>query len=312
MNVTALADSGLPFSISTETTRFWHQFSRRRTQVGDIRLHYVEGGAGKPLLLIPGWPQSWYAWRYVMPALAAAGRRVIAVDPRGLGDSDKPRHGYDLATVACDLHQFAEELDLLSSGPLDVAGHDVGAWIGYAWAADWPADIGRLAVYDAALPGITPPAPAGTATAAANVRSWHFAFNRLDDLPEFLVAGRERIYLDWLFKAKLLNLSAISESDLDEYTRVFSSPGAARAGFDYYRDLFNRGGLESNQRRAARLLDIPVMAWGASHGVGNVLFHTMQSVARDVFGGTIESCGHYVPEEKPEVVIQQLTEFLGT
>ena len=87
----------------------------------------MECGSGKPLLLIPGWPQSWYAWRRVIPGLAAAGRRVVAVDPRGLGDSDKPEHGYDLATVAGDLHRLTEELGLLSGGPLDVAGHDIGA-----------------------------------------------------------------------------------------------------------------------------------------------------------------------------------------
>jgi len=309
MNTAHTAATSASDQRNFDADAFWQQFQHREAQVGSIRLHYVEGGQGRPLLLIPGWPQSWYTWRHVMPALAANGRRVIAVDPRGLGDSDKPVDGYDLGTVARDLRQFALQTELMAEGPVDVAGHDIGAWIGYAWAADWPGDIGRLALYDAALPGITPPAPAGNLSAEANIRAWHFGFNRLVDLPELLVEGRERAYLDWLFRAKLRVWSAITTADLDEYTRVFSAPGAARAGFAYYRTLFNGDGLEQNRKRATQRLSIPVMAWGASDGVGNVLLNTLRGIAEDVAGGTIEACGHYVPEEAPETVIRQLTAF---
>lgn len=286
-------------------------FRHGHARVGELSLHFVECGAGKPLLLVPGWPQSWYAWRKVMPGLAARGRRVVAVDPRGLGDSDQPAGGYDLATVANDFHRLAESLHLTTNGPLDVAGHDIGAWVAYAWAADHPQDIGRLALYDAALPGITPPAPAGIAGETANARTWHFSFNRLQELPEKLVAGRERLYLDWLFRTKLRDPAAITAADLDEYVRVFSAPGAARAGFDYYRALFNEGGLARNRQRGERPLAMPVMAWGASDGVGGQLLSTMQQVADSVTGGVIESCGHYIPEEAPEVVTRQLIEFFG-
>lgn len=289
------------------TPRFRHGHAR----AGEVNLHFVECGAGKPLLLVPGWPQSWYAWRKVMPRLAAHGRRVLAVDPRGLGDSDKPAQGYDLATVADDFHRLAEVLQLASGGPLDVAGHDVGAWIAYAWAVDHPRDIGRLALYDAALPGITPPVSVGMADNAANTKTWHFGFNRLQDLPEQLVEGHERLYLDWLFRAKLRDPSAITATDLDEYTRIFSAPGAARAGFDYYRALFNEGGVERNRQRATHPLTIPVMAWGASDGVGDKLLRTMKQVAGSVTGGVIESCGHYIPEEAPEAVTRQLLDFFG-
>ncbi|WP_136067825.1 alpha/beta fold hydrolase [Modicisalibacter radicis] len=309
MSTISSTDPAISEPRNMELSEFWQHFRHRHVQIGDIKLHYVEGGSGKPLLLIPGWPQSWYAWRYVMPALVAAGRRVIALDPRGLGDSDKPAHGYDLATVAKDLHCFVEHLGLLSDGPLDVAGHDVGAWIGYAWAADWPDDIGRLALYDAALPGITPAGPGGSPSEEVNVRTWHFGFNRLTDLPELLVQGREKLYLDWLFTSKMLNRSAITPADLDEYTRVFSAPGAARAGFDYYRALFNEGGIAQNRERGTRQLSIPLLAWGASGGVGNVLLDTLKSIAGEVSGGTIDACGHYIPEEAPGIVTEQLTTF---
>ncbi|MGB6008583.1 alpha/beta fold hydrolase [Castellaniella sp.] len=286
-------------------------FHHDHIRVGDVNLHFAECGRGKPLLLVPGWPQSWYAWRKVMPGLAAHGRRVLAVDPRGMGDSDKPAQGYDLSTVANDFHRLAEALQLMSDGPLDVAGHDVGAWISYAWAADHPGDIRRLALYDAALPGITPPAPAGIVDEVANTRTWHFGFNRLQDLPEQLVEGRERLYLDWLFRNKLRDRSAITPADLDEYTRVFSAPGAARAGFNYYRALFNEGGLERNRQRGEHPLAIPVMAWGASDGVRDALLRTMKQVADSATGGVIESCGHYIPEEAPEVVTRQLMDFFS-
>jgi pimeloyl-ACP methyl ester carboxylesterase len=126
-----------------------------------------------------------------------------------------------------------------------------------------------------------------------------------------LVQGRERAYLGWLFKAKMLDPSAIAPADLDEYARVFSAPGAARAGFDYYRALFNEGGIARNQERGERPLTIPVMAWGASAGVGNVLLDTLRRVAADVRGGTIKPCGHYIPEEQPGTVIDQLTAFFS-
>lgn len=286
-------------------------FHHRYVSVGEVRLHYVECGHGKPLLLLPGWPQSWYAWRHVMPRLAAAGRRVIAVDPRGLGDSDKPDDGYSLATVARDLHIFAQQLELVAREPLDVAGHDIGTWIGYAWAVDWPQDIGRLALYDAALPGITPPAAAGIPDEQANIRTWHFGFNRLADLPELLVQGREREYLAWLFRSKLHVSSAIGADDLDEYARILRGPGALRASFSYYRALFNEGGLEQNRARAGHRLTIPVMAWGASGGVGNALLNTLEGVAETVSGGTIKDCGHYIPEETPNIVARQLENFFA-
>ena len=171
-----------------------------------VRLHYVERGDGPPVLLLPGWPQSWYAWRHVMVRLAAAGRRVIAVDPRGMGDSERPATGYDLATVAADIHAFAAGLGLLDNGPIDVAGHDVGAWIGYAYAADWPGDVRRLAMMDALVPGFSSPRT-DLSPEEANLRAWHFGFNRLDDLPETLIAGRERAFLTWLFRAKAVKRS---------------------------------------------------------------------------------------------------------
>jgi pimeloyl-ACP methyl ester carboxylesterase len=292
-----------------DTASFWESFRNGSVTVRGTRLHFVEGGSGAPVLLLPGWPQSWYAWRYVMPLLVAAGRRVIALDPRGMGDSDHPPSGYDMTSVAADLHDFVSALRLNEKGPIDVVGHDVGTFIGYAYASDWPADVKRLALLDAALPGITPPPPPGIPSPEANVRSWHFAFNRLDDLPEILIQGRERAFLTWLFKAKAVNTWTIGPADLDEYVRVNEAPGALRSAFAFYRAAFSAEGLARNRARAERPLDIPVLTLGAEAGVGDLLFKTMQQAASDVRGAVIDRVGHYMPEECPRTVVDHLLGF---
>src|SRR5258708_35818906 len=114
-----------------------------------------------------------------MPLLANVGGRVIGLARRGMGASDRPPAGYELRTVAAELHGFVEALRLTANGPVDIVGHDLGTWIGYAYAAEWPGDVKRLAVFDAALPAIPPPPPAGIPSAEANLRTWPLAFNRL-------------------------------------------------------------------------------------------------------------------------------------
>jgi pimeloyl-ACP methyl ester carboxylesterase len=289
---------------------FWSIFRHGTALVNGVRLHYVEGGQGAPILLLPGWPQSWYAWRYVMPQLVQAGYRVIALDPRGMGDSERPVSGYDMQTVASEVHEFVEALGLLADGPIDVVGHDVGAWIGYAYAAGWPAEVKRLAVFDSALPGITPPPPSGVPSEEANVKTWHFAFNRLPDLPEILLQGREREFLTWLFRAKSVHGWAIGVADLDEYVRVNSIPGALRAALSYYRHQFSQQGLAESRQRAERKLSIPVLAFGAQQGIGSLLIETMRLVADDVRGGVLNDCGHYMPEEAPRTVARLILEFV--
>ncbi len=205
-------------------------FEHHSVLANGVRLHYVSAGEGEPVLLIPGWPQSWYAWRFVMKDLAAAGRRVVAVDPRGFGDSEKPARGYDLLTAADDIHAFIQAAGLARPGGIDVVSHDVGTWIAYSHASAYPHDVRRLVLSEASIPGTTP--PSGPPGDAANVKTWHFGFNRLDDLPEILVQGHERAYLTWLFANKSMRGWQFDSSAIDEYVRVFSAPGAARAGFE--------------------------------------------------------------------------------
>ena len=287
---------------------FWKTFHHASMPVNGVRLHYVEGGSGSPILLLPGWPESWYAWRRIMPALAAAGHRVIALDPRGMGDSDRPQNGYDMKTVVAEIHAFVSQLGLADGKKLDVAGHDLGTWMGYAYAADFPQDVRRLALYDALLPGIS---QGGTGIPAAqdNIKTWHFGFFRLDDLPETLIQGREEAFLAWWFRAKSYKPWIFDESDMKEYVRVFSAPGAARAGFDYFRAGMSPEGLVQASARARSKLPMPVLAIGGEGGVRNGLLDTMRRVADQAQGGMKAGCGHYILEECSSEVTQDLVQF---
>jgi pimeloyl-ACP methyl ester carboxylesterase len=200
------------------------------TRIDGTRFHYVTAGNGDPVLLLPGWPESWIAWRKVVPLLVAAGRSVVVLDPRGFGESDKPAGGYDLDTASRDLHRFLEATGLTRPGGIDVIAHDVGTWIAHAHAVDFPADVKRLVLTESNIPGVTA-FPGGIPSEAINLKAWQFAFNRLNDLPEMLIQGREREYLAWIFSTKSTRSYAIDPAALDEYTRQYSAPGAMRAGF---------------------------------------------------------------------------------
>ena len=172
-------------------------FTSRYIDTGDLRQHVVTGGDGPPLLLIHGWPQTWYAWRLVMLALARH-FQLIVPDQRGCGLSGKPEDGYDTGALAGDL---AVLMDALGHQRFAVAGHDTGMWIGYALAADHPGRVGRLAVAETPLPGVSPSPPL-FANAHLNNALWHFAFNRLAAVNDELVTGREEVYFGWQFATK--------------------------------------------------------------------------------------------------------------
>jgi hypothetical protein len=137
---------GISFDIDNMT------FSHHMASVNGIQIHYVIGGQGDPIVLLHGWPQTWYEWRHVMPALAK-NYTVIAPDLRGLGDSSKPLTGYDGKTTAEDIHQLISQLgfkDIL------LVGHDFGVQVAYSYAAAHSAEVRRLVILDVPIPGIGP------------------------------------------------------------------------------------------------------------------------------------------------------------
>jgi pimeloyl-ACP methyl ester carboxylesterase len=277
-------------------------FKSDYAEVNGVRLHYVEGGAGqKTLLLIPGWPQTWYVWRKVMSELAKD-YRVIAVDTRGMGDSSRPEGGYDTATAAKDLSDLMHTLGV---DHYSVIGHDVGMWIAYPLAAQHSDAIDKLVVTEALIPGVTPTPPM-LLPPEANAGLTQFMFNQLRDLPEFLVAGREGPYLRWVVDHLAFRPDRVA---VDEYTRAYAVPGAMKGGFAYYRAIPQT--VQENQEFKKRKLAMPVLAIGGVIGAGETTIDTMKLVSDHAEGAIIEDCGHYTPEECPDQFLRVVKPFLA-
>ncbi|QXQ06136.1 alpha/beta hydrolase [Sphingosinicellaceae bacterium] len=294
---------------SDAASAFDKQFTHHKIYVGDVRLHYVRGGHGSPLILVHGWPSTWYEWRRVMPALAKH-HDVIALDIRGLGDSSRPVGGYDKETAAADIAGLIRQLEL---GPVDMAGHDIGGQIAFAFARKYPDLLRRVAILDIALPGL----PEWDQS-----QLWHFAFQGQPDMPEWLVAGHVREYISYFFNNETYNPSAFTREDVDEYVRTYTQPGALRAGFDYYRafkqdaianktwadkggklsmPVFWLGGLSSSNQRPS----------GQSEpaGVGDLLQRQLVGIATDLHGEQLAACGHWMSTECPDTVSRKLLNF---
>ena len=283
-------------------------FEHRFATVDGVRLHYVTGGKedGEVVVLLAGFPESWFAWRKVIPLLAS-GFRIVAPDLPGQGDSDRPQSGYDTQALATMVQGLLQRLGLTR---YCMAAHDVGAWVAYPYAALFGGEVRRLVLMDAGIPGITLPDALPTAPDRA-WRTWHFAFHGLPDLPEMLIAGRERQYLDWFLRRKTANPETFSDDDITEYLRVFTKDGGLRAGLAYYR----AASLSAQQNRelAARgKLTMPVLALGADQGSIADMAAPLRAYAEDVRGGVIANCGHFIPEEQPEAAASELSAFFGS
>jgi pimeloyl-ACP methyl ester carboxylesterase len=237
-------------------------FEHRFATVGGVRLHFVSGGKEDDdvVVLLAGFPESWFAWRKVMPLLAPP-YKVIAPDLPGQGDSDRPASGYDTKTLATTVHGLLEQL---GKTRCFLAGHDVGAWVAYSHAALFGDEVRGLALLDAGIPGVTLPDALPIAPERA-WRTWHFAFHAIPDLPELLITGREREYLDWFLRRKAANPQAFSEADVDEYLRVFKKPGGLRAGLAHYREAA-LSAQQNRELRAAGKLRPAVLALGGDQG----------------------------------------------
>ena len=269
--------------------------------LGEVRLHYVTAGEGDAVVLLHGWPQTWYMWRNVIPGLAKR-YRVIAPDLRGLGDSSRPVAGYDKKTIAEDVWRLAH--DVLGERRLFVAGHDWGGPTAYALAAQHRDAVRRIAIFDAPVPGD------GTPVMFSN--RWHHGLHWEPDFPEALTAGREDVYLGFFYRNWGARPDAISEADQREYVRAYRLPGAMRAGFNLYRAT--RQDVADNEAFVAQgKLAMPILCYGGPHGRGRGMaaIESWRRVAEDVRGGIAEGCGHWIPEERPEWVVDQLLAFFG-
>ncbi|MCP3722430.1 alpha/beta hydrolase [Paraburkholderia sp. CNPSo 3272] len=282
-------------------------FAHRFETVEGTRLHYVLGGNqdGETVVLLAGYPESWFAWRKVMPLLAQR-YRVIAPDLPGQGDSDRPQGGYDTQSLATALRTL---LGKLGARRYHLAAHDVGAWVAYPYAALFGDEVSSLALLDAGIPGITLPEALPVAPERA-WRTWHFAFHAVPDLPELLIAGKERAYLEWFLRRKTANPQTFTDADIDEYLRVFTKEGGLRAGLAYYRaaDVSARQNRELSSRGKLRM---PILALSADQGSIPDMAGPLRPYADEVQGATLAHCGHFLPEEQPAAVAEALLHFFG-
>jgi pimeloyl-ACP methyl ester carboxylesterase len=280
---------------------FSDTFTSRYLDTGELRLHAVIGGEGPPLLLMHGWPETWYAWRLLMPALARD-FEVIAVDQRGMGLSDKPQGGYDTGTLAGDLVAL---MDALGHQGFAVVGHDTGFAISYALAADHPDRVARVALLE--LPGSpgTAPSPPLFLPGPLNDRLWHLGFNRIDKLNEQLVAGREDLFFRWEFDAAAKRLP---DDVINYYVGILSDPDSLRGSFGWYRALETT--IAQNEQRKTRRLTMPVLAIGGEVSFGENVGNGVRAVADDVQSLVIPGVGHFLAEESPEEMLAALTAFL--
>jgi pimeloyl-ACP methyl ester carboxylesterase len=272
----------------------------RWVDVNGVGLHAVVAGDGPPVVLLHGWPVTWYHWRGVISFLAHR-HLVIAPDLRGLGDSDRPGHGYDKRSLAADVVALADHLGI---GRFAVAGHDFGGSVGYAIAAAHRDRVTHLIVEEELLPGF----PVPPSLVHRRYPRWHNAFHSALDVPEMLIAGHEREYLN-LFWSLTSPGNPMPASAIAEYSRTYLNPGTLRAGLAYYRA--GPADAEHNRRSAQSVLAIPTLAVGGDGAMATAVQRSVEQVAADVTGVVLDNCGHYPAQEQPRRVGLLIADFIA-
>ena len=273
------------------------QFSHQSANANGIQMHYVIGGQGLPLVLLHGWPESWYEWRKIMPRLAQS-YTVIAPDMRGMGDSERTDAGYDATTLADDVYSLVQSLGF---SQINLVGHDLAVSSAYAYAAKYRDAVQRLVILDVPLEGF------GREDFEAKRGIWWFGlFQAANGLAETVFEGHEAALLNWFFSRAA---SAFTQADIDEYVRVYSGRDALRAGFEYYRAFPTNA--KQFQEYAKQKLTIPVLGLGGANAGAGWPFYSLAQVAERPSGGTIPRCGHYIAEEQPDELLRRLSDFFS-
>jgi pimeloyl-ACP methyl ester carboxylesterase len=267
-------------------------------EIDGIDLHYLTAGKGAPLLLLHGYAETSLMWKPVLPVFAQR-FTVIAPDLPGIGDSGIPADGLDMQSAAIRIHKLALALGVNKAC---VVGHDIGLMVAYAYAAHFPAEVEKLAVMDAFLPGV------GEWGSIYNHPGyWHFRFN--GPTPEELVRGRERTYFEYLWNDLAADKSrSIPETERQAYTAAYARPGRMRAGWDYFVS-FSKAARDF-ARLAQTTLTMPVLSIGGDKSLGEFLGQQMKLVASDVTTVVVKDSGHWLLEEQREQTTAALEKFL--
>lgn len=273
-------------------------FAEHFAEVNGVRLHYLIGGKGSPVVLLHGYAETSHMWSPIMPRLAE-NHTVIVPDLRGAGDSSKPDSGYDKKTMATDIHDLVVSLKF---NRVSMVGHDIGLMVAYAYAAQFPQETDRLALMDAFLPGI------GKWKDVWLSETWHFHF--YGDVPLALVKGRERTYFEHFWNDFAADPKhSLSEADREFYAKAYAQPGGMRAGFSYFSSM--KQDAKDFIELGATPLPMPVLVLAGEKAGGDFLIEQTKLVATHVQGQVIPGSGHWLIEEAPQVTIPALLSFLN-
>ncbi|GAA1866747.1 alpha/beta fold hydrolase [Asanoa iriomotensis] len=265
-----------------------------------VRLHYEVGGEGEPLVLLDGFPRTTHSLHGIMSELVKH-YRVIAVDYRGQGGSDKPADGYDKKTMAKDVYELVRGLGY---DKVNIAGGDMGGMVAYTFAANHPEATAKLALWDAGPFGRShatisafPPPGAGN--------TWWYPLSRIDGLPAKLLAGRFRAVIDWAADHFAVHPDKITEQDREIYANAYDSPEAVTAAFAaygaYHQDVADNATYPP--------LTMPVLVLGNGATLPFLKAELADLFPADARYVTIEDTGHYIAEEQPEALAAELATF---
>jgi pimeloyl-ACP methyl ester carboxylesterase/nicotinamidase-related amidase len=274
-------------------------FAERFAEVNGVRLRYLIGGEGSPVVLLHGYAETSHMWHPIMPPLAER-HTVIVPDLRGAGGSARPESGYDKKNMAFDIHELTASLGF---DRVSIVGHDIGLMVAYAYAAQFPQSTVRVVLMDAFLPGI------GNWKDVWLLRDlWHFHF--YGDVPLALVQGRERTYFEHFWNDFAADPKhSVPEADRRIYAKAYAQPGGMRAAFEYFRN-FERDAQDFAQMGATPL-KMPVLVLTGEKASGNFLIEQAKLVATDVRGQVIMGSGHWLMEEAPQTVIPAIVDFMN-
>lgn len=291
---------------TSDDPEFNRTFSHEFAEVDGVRMHYVTGGSGPPLVLLHGWPQTWFEWRGIMPELAKR-YTVYALDLPGLGDSRGAPPSYDKATLARFVHGLVSER--LGLDDIRLVAHDLGAGVGFQYAAQYPGEVRRYAHLDYPLPG--------PALSAKKYRtfSWHLSFHDQPDIPETLIGDEVRAYLSAFYPQVAFGGAAFggtrtsspfSPAEIDEYARTYRRPQVLSGGFELYRTLDE----DERDNKAIAPTDVPTLLMTAEGGVPATK-PTLAPLFTDLRRAVeVPGSGHWLPEENASFVTRQLLRFL--
>ncbi len=280
--------------------------AHRYADLGDVRLHYVEAGEGPLVVLLHGFPQFWYMWRFQISALAEAGFRVVAPDMRGYNFSDKPPKVSDfhVELLARDVEHLIEACGERTAA---VVGHDWGAMAGWMAAMLHPERVGRLGILNLPHPHRF---ARGLLRPTQLLRSLYMFFFQVPLLPEKALNASNFASLRYALRNEPVRPGTFSLEDIERYVEALARPGALTAALNYYRARFRRNPLVS--RRLLRRIEAPVLVvWGEKDRfLGEELAEPDRSWVPNLRMERLPDVGHFVAEDRPEKVTALLLDFL--